>query len=79
MGSFQTLLEQVRSGSDQPALPHGREAIVGNDEVVVQLDPEQFCGTLDGARELDILGRGIEAATRMIVRQDKAASVYEDQ
>ena len=57
----------VSYGLEKAALAERRKAVVGHDQVIVELDADQLARPLHGAGELDVLGRRVELARRMVV------------
>ena len=49
-------------GLKKTPLAERREAVVGDDQVVVEIDSDQFASPLHGAGELEVLGRRFELA-----------------
>ena len=54
-------------GLENAALAERCEAVVGHDQVIVEIDPDQFAGPLHGAGELEVLGGRLEFARRVVV------------
>ena len=65
-------------GLEKTALAERREAVVGHDQVVVEIDPDQLAGPLHGAGELEVLGGRLELARGVVVNQDQAEGVRQD-
>ena len=59
---------------EQAPLTHRGESLATHDQVIVELDTQEFAGSLDSACELEVFGRRIQASGRVVVREDEAES-----